>query len=407
MRGICVVIAVGGLLLASCAEDFTPATDVAGLRVLGIRSEPAEVAPGQLAEVSALVVDPTAPARHNTLVWISCDPDPFDLNRSACSDLEQLADASSLFAPGDGGTPDLPPGMKLAGFGDKAYYAPPADLFDALDGGDPRRQSGTVAQLLLLAIAEEVSPTATQEELKALFERVRTHEVASVLALFRVRVSESTEPNHNPQIGAVLVDGEPVPAGAHVTVTPGRDARIRFTAPEESLESWDQPLPTGVERRTERLVASPYTTGGLFNFERVAVNEDFDTVYTPPSGTGDDPLPVRGRFWVVVRDTRGGQSWREHRLHFCEPLGEVPAIRRVMPSEVESEGGVTVTLEGDRADRVLDVLIGGAALDRGGYSEATKQFSGGMPALSPGTYPVLVRTVDCVTLDTGLKVTVR
>lgn len=392
----------------ACQSQFKPASTVEGLRVLGMRAEPAEVSPGQVATLTALVVDPSAPTRRNTLVWISCDPDPFDLGRSACSDLGALSDSSSLFSGelgsgADGGTPSLPPGMKLAGFGPRAFYSPPADLFAALDPSDSRRQTGTVAQLLLLAIAEEISPAATQEELNAVLARVQSREVASLLAIFRLRVSEAPELNRNPVIGDLLVDGVAVSEGAHLFLTPGRDVLMRITAPPESQEAWDQPTPDGAERRTERLIAALYSTAGRFTFDRVAVNENFDTVFRPPTGDEGDPLPERARrrFWVVVRDTRGGQSWREHPVHFCEDEAEVPAVMRA------TVDGATLTLQGARLDRILDVLVGQATLKDGAWSPKLQKFIGTLPDLPAGAHPIRVRTVDCVDLPTGLTHTVQ
>ena len=183
MRAPLVIAAavVLSLALPGCAEEFTPASTVDKLRVLGIRSEPAELRPGETSTLSALVLDPSRPGKRNTLVWFSCDPDPLNLGRSACSDLGELSDSASLVSTSSNGALELPPGMRLAGFGDTAVYTAPADLFAQLPAEDERRRTGSVAQLLLMAIAEEVSPAATREELDALLARVRSREVDSII----------------------------------------------------------------------------------------------------------------------------------------------------------------------------------------------------------------------------------
>ena len=84
------------VFLVGCADEFTPASTVNKLRVLGIRSEPAELRPGEAATVSALVMDPSRPGKANTLVWFACDPDPLNLGRSACSDLGELGDERAI-----------------------------------------------------------------------------------------------------------------------------------------------------------------------------------------------------------------------------------------------------------------------------------------------------------------------
>ena len=399
-------------LLWGCAEEFKPESNVDGLRVLGVRAEPAELRPGETAQLEALVVDPSAPGRQNAIFWLSCDPDPFDLGRSACSDLAQFGDPASLVQPGaggDGGTPALPPGMKLAGFGDRAFYSAPADLFAQLDPGDSRRQTGTVAQLLLFVIGEPISPTATEEELSQVLARVRSGETPSVIAIFRVRVSEAEMVNRNPEIGDLMLDGRAIPEGAHVFFRPGDESALEFTAPEHAFEQYEQVVPGGVETRTERLIAAPYTTGGSFSLERVAVNEPVTTVFRAPGGREDDPVPApgRGRFWVVYRDTRGGQAWREHRLHACEPTMEAPRVVRVTTEA--AAGGVRVALQGEGVDRVLDAFVGGVALRDAAYSPSAGRFRGMLPegALPAGAHAVTLRTRDCVDYETGHQVQVQ
>lgn len=402
MRRAAVYLVLAGALLA-CGETFQPSTVVDGFRVLGIRAQPAEVKPGETTEVSALVVDPSDPTRRNTMLWIACDPDPFDLGRSACSELSQFADPSSLVQSTDGGTPSFPPGMNVIGFGERAFYTPSPDLFSQLDAGDPRRTSGTLAQVLLLAVAEEVSPAAPREELDALLERVRTGEVPSITAIFRIRVSDAPTPNQNPEIGPLFVDGRPIPEGAHVTFRPTDQMLMRFTAPEASMEKFSVLLPEGVvEERTERFIASPYTTGGRFNLTRLAVNEPVETVFTAPGGRDDDPVPEpgRGRLWFVYRDTRGGQAWREHRLHACEALGAPPEVVEVRTAPLDQ--GTRVTFEGKQLDRILDGFIGERALRDAAFSKVTGHFTGTLPEPLPaGTYEVRVRARDCVEYDTG------
>jgi hypothetical protein len=75
------------LLLTACSpEDFPTETLVDRLRMLGLTSTPADLAPGETARLQSLVVDPTRAGQPTTTFWIGCDPDPFNLNRSACAD---------------------------------------------------------------------------------------------------------------------------------------------------------------------------------------------------------------------------------------------------------------------------------------------------------------------------------
>ncbi len=370
------------LVMIGCAEEFTPASTVDKLRVLGIRSEPAELRPGGTATVSALVLDPSRPGKRNTLVWFSCDPDPLNLGRSACSDLGELSDPTSLVSTSANGALELPPGMRLAGFGDTAVYTAPADLFAQLPAEDERRRTGSVAQLLLMAIAEEVSPAASREELDAVLARVRSGEVDSIISIFRVRVTEEEQLNQNPRIEGIALDGIRVPTGAHLRVQPGAVSPLSVEAVAEGED--------------EKLIAAWYTTAGGLADDRVALGEGRTATFTAP-GADDLPIPEsrRGQVWAVVRDTRGGQSWLEVPLFVCEPLGPAPVVRSVSLENSE------VRLEGEHLDRILDVTVGGQALGDPAFSTVKSSFGGVLPQLSAGEHPMVLRLRDCTDVVTG------
>ncbi len=389
MRAPLVIAAtvVLSLALPGCAEEFTPASTVDKLRVLGIRSEPAELRPGETSTLSALVLDPSRPGKRNTLVWFSCDPDPLNLGRSACSDLGELSDPASLVSTSSNGALELPPGMRLAGFGDTAVYTAPADLFAQLPAEDERRRTGSVAQLLLMAIAEEVSPAATREEFDALLARIRSREVDSIISIFRVRVTEEEQLNQNPRIEGIALNGIRVPTGAHLRVQPGAVSPLSVEATAEGED--------------EKLIAAWYSTAGGLEDDRVALGDGRVATYTAP-GADDLPIPEnrRGRMWVVLRDTRGGQSWLEVPLFVCEPLGPAPVVRSVALQNGE------VLLEGDHLDRVLDVTVGEQALGNAAFSTVKGSFAGVLPQLAAGEHPVVLRLRDCTEVVTGQNLAV-
>ena len=66
--------------LAACKPDLgAPASLITEPRVLAIRSEPAEVAPGKDTQLTALVASPdAAPHTHRYLLWEKGSPSPFD-----------------------------------------------------------------------------------------------------------------------------------------------------------------------------------------------------------------------------------------------------------------------------------------------------------------------------------------
>jgi hypothetical protein len=387
----------GGLalaLLCACEDDFKPESEVAGLRVLGLRATPADLAPGQTAALSALVVDPTRPGQRNTLLWLGCEPDPLNLGRTVCSDTDVLSDPRKVLpSPQSGEPPSLPPGLSVIGFNEQAAYSVRADLFSELAPEDARRRTGTVGQVLLVAIAAEVDPLAPPEELEALLERVRNREVASVVSLFRLRVSESPELNTNPEPGELLAAGEPLAPGATLRLSGKEPTALELSAPDASFEPYTAVLPDGSqEARTEQLVSAWYATSGRFQPERWVLRSGTKLEYQPPDGSRLQPVPEdrRGTLWVVLRDVRGGQAWREVPFFLCDAALPPPRVTSVA---LRAEG--LVELQGEELSSVLDVLVGGKALERAAYSPARRTFEGLLPALPPGEYPVVVRGRHC------------
>lgn len=364
------------LALAGCDYGFRPETLVENMRLLGIRAEPADLAPGETARLDALVLDPSRPGQKNTVLWLGCDPDPFNLNRSACSDFSVLADAGAVFSP-DAGLPD---GVHVIGFNENAAYSASANVFDALPPGDERRVSGTVGQALAFAIAEEVSPTATEEELRALFTRVQNKEVRSVTALFRVRISESPERNQNPTLSTLFVAREAWPRAAHVTVLPGEKVELDADAPDAAFERFTNVTPSGVEEKTERILLAWYSTAGRFTEERTAVREAVKTVFTAPGGEdAQDPVPTsrEGTLFVVLRDTRGGQAWEQVPFYVCDAARPAPKVTQV---DWPASATDPVVLHGNDLEQLLDVVVDEVALEDGAYSPASGTWRGFLPA---------------------------
>jgi len=394
------------LLAAGCGESFKPESVVTDLRVLGIRAEPAELRPGEATALSALVVDPTRPASARTLVWLSCDPDPFGHGRSACSDIAQLQDLSQLLSAG--GAVNFPPGMRFAGFGEVGAYSVAADVFAPLPADDRRRLTGTVAQILLLSVAEAVSPFATQEELDALLDRIARKEVPFIATLFRVRVSEETQRNTNPVLDQVVFNGLPVPADGSLLRIPATEALELETLPTAaSYEAFTLLTPEGSEPREEALVAAYYTTAGRFSVERVSLKPGTSTRFEPPGLDNDDEIPPgrEGRIWTVVRDTRGGQVWRELPFYLCDASLPVPSLSSVSPPNPPA--GTRITLQGENLGSVLEVVADGWVLGDLRFSSATGALEVTVPTLlPPGTYPLLLRSRMCTDVQTSLTVTV-
>ncbi len=341
------------------------------------------------------MLDPTRPGKATTTFWIGCDPDPFNLNRSVCADPAVITDPSKL---GDMTAP--PPGVKFIGLGAQAFYTAPRGIFDVLASDDPRRVLGTVGQVVAVSIAEEVSPTAPMEELRALFAKVQSGEVRSLVSLFRVHLSEDPERNHNPVVTTLFVDEQPWPAGARVMMKPDQQVKLDVDASDAAFEAFTASTPAGPEARTERILVAWYSMGGRFSEERTAMREGVKTVYTAPGTKRFDPVPERrtSTLWTVLRDTRGGLSWSEFPLFFCDDALPAPQLSAVRPP---AQPGDELVVEGVELGSVLDVIVDGQAL-RGRTNSSGTTWSAPVPStVTAGSHAVVVHTRRCERLEAG------
>ncbi len=104
--GFSVFIAI---VLFGCSNTFKPSSSVDKLRILAVRADPPDLHPGDTTVFTSLVVDPTAPSRVNTIIYLGCDPDPTSLTQNPCSLYTSLSNPSTIIASAsqlDGGIPD-------------------------------------------------------------------------------------------------------------------------------------------------------------------------------------------------------------------------------------------------------------------------------------------------------------
>ena len=378
------------VILTGCDPGFRPETLIENMRLIGISADPPKLNPGEIARISSLLLDPTRTGP-STVLWLGCEADPYNLNRSPCANPDVLQDPSSL----TNGTGTLPPGVTVIGLNDRAAYTVPAGLFSVLAPDDPRRQKGTVGQILGFAVAETVSPAAPMEELQALFERVQRKELKSVLALFRVNISESPVRNLNPIVDSLIVANEVWPKGARFFVREGEPITLDVLAPPSTFEAFELETPTGTEQKTERILTAWYSTSGRFTETSTALGEGVKTIFTAPGKVAADPVPERrtGILYTVFRDTRGGQAWREWPFFVCDDSLSPPSLTNV-------EWPVTamdpVVLHGDDLRSVLDVIVDGVALERAAFLESSGTFQGYLPTgIEVGQRRGLINTRVC------------
>jgi hypothetical protein len=377
--------------LAGCDQGFRYESQVTDLRLLGVRATPADLAPGESARLEALVLDPSR-AELPTVLWVGCAADPFNQNRSPCADSAVLQDPGAL----TGGTGTLPDGVSVIGFNGMASYSAPTSLFAPLAADDSIRQTGTVGLVLAFAVAETVSPTANADEVKAVFDRVQKKEIKSVLSLFRLRISENTERNVNPTVDALLVNGARWPENARVGVKRGQAVPFDLVAPDGAFEPYTAITPAGTSPTTEKIQVAWYSATGTFSQTNTALREAVTTTFTAP--TGDDPrnpLPERPQFsmWTVLRDSRGGQSWRTWSLYLCDETLLEPTVTEV---SWPASSGEPVVLRGSNLASVLDVVVDGVALTKPAYSPSSGTWEGFLPSgLAIGQRRGTVSTKRC------------
>lgn len=251
-------------------------------RLLAISAEPPEVKPGDLVNFSALIADPM-----NELalqVWTVCPPEV--ANDQGCS-----LDFSALAGE--------PTAEELAALGVIAIQPPMLPIWvpgpELLDGLTPEaRAEGVYATVQVAAF-----PSSALEDPENI-----DFGVVEV-GYKRLVVSDAATPNHNPALAGFTVDDNPIPVDAVVELAPGQRYVLTAEIAPESIEDYTYVNLSGVaEGRTEDPYALWYASGGSLA-QSITLHPTHDVSWTSPPDAG-----ASGWWWVVVRDRRGGFTWR-------------------------------------------------------------------------------------------------
>ncbi len=290
--GSCVAL-VG---LGACG-DFTPYNRLDKLRVLAVAGEPANPGPGETANLSALVYTPPGgiPVAYE---WSWCPFPGLPNDGYPCLVTEEEVSALT-------GTPmtfDLGTAERAA-----LPHTVPPDALRALCEGTPgvprfRDCEGGFPIQIRLRVSSGV-------------------ESVTAIHTVRLRFDPSTEINANPRVDgliAVLPDGDrPITEDAALVTLPrNRETTLRALVPDGASEAFtttdDMGRPT-VTR--ERLFLTWFVESGTTDDTRTGFIEGsvpFEQALTnswKPAKTEDYPAET-ARLIVVVRDSRGGSSWR-------------------------------------------------------------------------------------------------
>ncbi|TVQ91790.1 MAG: hypothetical protein EA397_09345 [Deltaproteobacteria bacterium] len=279
------------LLLTSCViqseryprpRDLDPSWLADRPRLLAIQVEPPDLLPGETAEVRALFVDPDDEL--GTVIWFGCSdeettsfgcaPDPSVLGGDPTP--EDL-DAAGVI----GIEPGLPPRVTA-----------PEDYLDSLDERSALRgRPYTVTALALPREGLEDDESLDFNQLRVGFKR----------AMITTR-----ETNQNPGIVRFLVDSHPIEAGQTVLVDPGEIYELDVELAEDAIETYDYLNADGEwEEREEQPFAEWYASGGQVR-RATTIHPFLYSRWLAPAASD-----IEGRWWVVLKDRRGGISWVE------------------------------------------------------------------------------------------------
>lgn len=246
---------------AGCNDPLPSRALVDDLRVLGVRAEPPEAAPGMTITFDALVGDVEVPSRAFRRGWAICTPGVDGV--ATCGD----------------------PGRVTAlGTGSTATWTVPGDLLEDLSPED-----AAIGRDVYVVFGIELDGLDGPPE-------EGEHDVA----FKRVRISTNPEPNANPRIEALLLDG--AGSDAPIAVSEGAHTDLLVLATQDSrqeymlhgdLEQEDMRYTWLVTRGS---IADPVSWG-----DAGGVSET--RWHVPERGSPDLML------WVVLRDGRGGTAW--------------------------------------------------------------------------------------------------
>ena len=267
MRGTFIAAAL--LALGGC-QSFPdpPVSFVAGLRVLGVKAEPPEAAPGDTATISALAIDTAGGAPDAT--WSACFVMPM---------------------PGEAVNPDcVQAGADLqpVGQGLSITATMPPVSAEALGGAD-------VTGGVYLPLVGDVRDGT-----------------GAVSAVYRWRLAGAAPPNANPVLVSVYrldAAGEMVALdpGAPAPVAAGDALSLGATFAAGSAQEYRRADGATV---TEILTTSWFCTAGTLSFEKTSAVQPETVLHLdqrlPPAGSSID-------LWAVARDERGGTDFA-HRV---------------------------------------------------------------------------------------------
>jgi hypothetical protein len=270
--------------LAACSTDFERQSQIARVRVLAVRSEPAEL-------LIPFTLDGPAPAVQLEALAVAPEDRPVSVRLAFCRPFVNVY-AADFECPGKDGVELVDGGLSLLDPRVLALFTGP----DGGQGGNPLADPLVVSQLGA-GIPLQVGYEATDG----------TAGAAGVERGFATVVARQTlSPNHNPtildvEVGGVSLQGRHLDAGVDVVLEPrlGPGALEVYALDGGTLQ--------------EGLSLSWFASGGaaISDFRSAVLPGDAGvatTTLTTPDAGGATTV------WVVARDGRGGTGWLVRRF---------------------------------------------------------------------------------------------
>ncbi len=271
--------------------------------ILAVRSTPAEVTPGQMVSMEALLATPSG-RLDGPLTWAYCvEPRRVEERTSvtaACltgSKLEPIADPSAV--------PML---------SDACFRFGPISPPTGGDEEQPRRPSDPdPTGGFYVPVRADHQPASGQGARSFGFVRVRCDLTGATRDVFDAYQVGYTN-NVNPRVSELLLDRQ---AGNELVVSAGSTVEFSLAPGADDTEPYlvYSSFESTLFDRVEKLTLSWYVTGGTLSrateslsAEALAAGTRFKTTWEAPSGAG----AVYG--WAVLRDDRGGVDWRSFSL---------------------------------------------------------------------------------------------
>jgi hypothetical protein len=296
------------VVLAGCGQEMASVDQVTKFRVLAVQADPPEIRPGQGTKLAVLWADPKGAGREVSFAWITC------LGYvSASADLQTSCQPFSL------------PQIRTAKDGGDTYVIPftPTDVLAKLPPDETRLE----VTATVLGCAGGTLPSLPElmgaQDAPALDEMCKGGESFTAFKIFVI--SESDDPNTNPEIDKLYYDSKLLPtveqggAGVFECTAPDgcrSEIRIKLFFTQDSFQTYEKTVFGKVETVDEATYVSWFVSDGQMDHEHSGTSKPpgpYEAKWLPPLAGGKYTL------WAVAHDVRGGVSWKTYSVEARAP----------------------------------------------------------------------------------------